>query len=69
MPSFPETVHLYNYSVTIAHKRSIWQYPYTLPSDVLTAGFYSAPNWQWRMYRWTSEGQMAPEGKYDPRKY
>lgn len=36
---------------------------------LLAAGFYSAPSWQWRMYRWTSEGQLAPEGLYNPRKY
>ncbi len=68
-PSLPETVSLYNYTVTIAHKRGGWQYPYALPSDILAAGFYSAPSWQWRMYQWGSEGQLAPEGLYDPRKY
>ncbi|NBI68479.1 hypothetical protein D1646_17130 [Pseudoflavonifractor sp. 60] len=68
MPSFPETVSVYNFSVTAAHRRSFWQYPYTLPSEILASGFYP-PSWQWRMYRWTSEGQLAPEGMYDPRKY
>lgn len=68
-PTLPETVSIYNYQVTIAHKRSVWQYPYALPSDILAAGFYSAPSWQWRMYRWGSEGQLAPEGLYNPRKY
>lgn len=68
MPTLPETVSLYNFSVTVAHKRSIWQYPYTLPSELLASGFH-APSWQWRMYQWTSEGQLAPEGQYDPRKY
>ena len=67
-PSYPESVRLYNYTVTIAHKRSGWQYPYTLPSDILASGFH-APSWQWRMYQWGSEGQMAPEGLYNPRKY
>ena len=67
-PTFPEIVSLYNFSVTAAHKRSCWQYPYTLPSELLASGFH-APNWQWRMYQWTSEGQMAPEGQYDSRKY
>ena len=67
-PTFPEIVLLYNFSVTAAHKRSCWQYPYTLPSELLASGFH-APNWQWRMYQWTSEGQMAPEGQYDSRKY
>ena len=67
-PTFPESVRLYNYSVTVAHKRSVWQYPYTLPSDLLASGFYP-PSWQWRMYRWTSEGQLAPEGLFNPRKY
>ena len=67
-PSLPETVSLYNYTVTIAHKRSGWQYPYTLPSDLLASGFYP-PSWQWRMYQWGSEGQLAPEGLYNPRKY
>lgn len=67
-PSLPETVSLYNFSVTVAHKRSIWQYPYTLPSELLASGFH-APSWQWRMFRWTSEGQLAPEGQYDPAKY
>ena len=62
MPSFPESVRLYNYSVTAAHKRSCWQYPYTLPSELLASGFH-APSWQWRMYQWTSEGQLAPEGQ------
>ena len=67
-PTLPEIVSLYNFSVTAAHKRSCWQYPYTLPSELLASGFH-APSWQWRMYRWTSEGQLAPEGQYDPRKY
>lgn len=67
-PTFPETVSLYNYSVTAAHRRSFWQYPYTLPSELLASGFYP-PSWQWRMFRWTSEGQLAPEGQYDPKKY
>lgn len=67
-PTFPESVRLYNYSVTVAHGRSVWQYPYTLPSDLLASGFYP-PSWQWRMYQWTSEGQLAPKGLYDPRKY
>lgn len=62
-PSFPETVSNYNFSVTAAHRRSFWQYPYTLPSEVLASGFYP-PSWQWRMFRWTSEGQLAPEGMY-----
>ncbi len=68
MPTYPETVSIYNFSVTAAHRRSLWQYPYTLPSEILASGFYP-PSWQWRMYRWTSEGQLAPEGMYDPRKY
>lgn len=68
MPTLPETVSLYNFSVTVAHKRSIWQYPYTLPSELLASGFH-APSWQWRMFRWTSEGQLAPEGQYNPQKY
>ncbi len=68
VPTFPETVSLYNFSVTAAHKRSRWQYPYTLPSELLASGFH-APSWQWRMYQWTSEGQLAPEGQYDPGKY
>lgn len=67
-PTFPETVSLYNFSVTAAHKRSCWQYPYTLPSELLASGFH-APSWQWRTYQWTSEGQLAPEGQYNPRKY
>jgi len=69
MPSYPEIVSLYNYQVTIAHRNSLWQYPYTLPSDILTRGFYDTPRWQWWQYQWTSEGQMAPEGQYDSRKY
>lgn len=68
MPSRPETVSIYNYYVTAAHRRSFWQYPYTLPSEILASGFYP-PNWQWRMYQWTSEGQLAPEGRFDPRKF
>ena len=68
-PSLPETISLYNFSVTAAHRRIRWQYPYTLPSEILAAGFGSAPYWQWRMYRWTSEGQLAPEGKYNPCKF
>lgn len=64
-PSLPETVSIYNFSVTAAHRRSFWQYPYTLPSEILASGFYP-PSWQWRMFRWTSEGQLAPEGLYDP---
>ena len=68
MPTYPEEVSNYNFSVTAAHKRSLWQYPYTLPSEILASGFYP-PSWQWRMYQWTSEGQLAPEGMYDPRKY
>ena len=67
-PSLPETVSVYNFSVTAAHKRSIWQYPYALPSEILASGFYP-PSWQWRTYRWTSEGQLAPEGMYAPQKY
>ena len=67
-PTFPEAISLYNFSVTAAHKRSCWQYPYTLPSELLASGFH-APSWQWRMYQWTSEGQLAPEGQYDPQKY
>ncbi len=68
MPTYPEEVSNYNFSVTAAHRRSFWQYPYTLPSEILASGFYP-PSWQWRMYQWTSEGQLAPEGMYDPRKY
>ncbi|MEY8233376.1 hypothetical protein AALA82_17395 [Oscillospiraceae bacterium 50-16] len=68
VPTFPEIVSLYNFSVTAAHKRSVWQYPYTLPSELLVSGFH-APSWQWRMYQWTSTGQLAPEGQYDPQKY
>ena len=68
MPTYPEEVSNYNFSVTAAHRRSLWQYPYTLPSEILASGFYP-PSWQWRMYQWTSEGQLAPEGMYDPRKY
>ena len=67
-PTFPETISLYNYSVTTAHRHSFWQYPYTLPSEILASGFYP-PSWQWRMYQWTSEGHLAPEGMYDPQKY
>lgn len=67
-PTFPEIVSLYNFSVTAAHKRSCWQYPYTLPSELLASSFH-APSWQWRMYQWISEGQLAPEGQYDPGKY
>ena len=65
VPSLPGTVSMYNYSVTVAHRRSFWQYPYTLPSEILASGFHP-PSWQWRMFRWTSEGQLAPEGMYDP---
>ena len=42
--------------------------PYTLPSELLASGFH-VPSWQWQMYQWTSEGQLAPEGQYDPGKY
>lgn len=66
MPSLPETVSIYNYHVTIAHRRSAWQYPYTLPSDVLATGSHGPG---WRTYQWAFEGQLAPEGKYDPGKY
>ncbi len=62
VPTFPETVSFYNFSVTAAHKRGVWQYPYTLPSELLASGFH-APSWQWRMYQWTSEGRLAPEGQ------
>ena len=68
MPTYPEMISFYNFSVTAAHKRSCWQYPYTLPSEILASGFH-APSWQWRMYQWISEGQLAPEGQYDPGKY
>ena len=67
-PTLPETVSLYNFSVTAAHRRSFWQYPYTLPSEILASGFYP-PSWQWRMYRWTSKGTLAPEEMYNTYKY
>lgn len=62
-PSFPEAVKIFNYSVKFAHRRSPWQYPYELPSDILAA---NAMGQGWRTYQWISEGQMAPEGEYDP---
>ena len=61
VPSLPETVSIYNYQVTIAHKCSPWQYPYTLPSDILAAGTHS---WQWRIYQRPSTGVLAPEGMF-----
>jgi len=60
-PTFPESISLYNYSVTTAHRRSFWQYPYTLPSEILASGFYP-PSWQWRTYRWTSEASWPRRG-------
>lgn len=66
VPSFPEKVALFNYSLRFAHRLTPWQYPYTLPSDFLASNALSPV---WRTFHWSSEGQLAPEGSYDPDAY
>ena len=66
IPTRPENITVYNYSITCAHRIFRWRYPYQRPSDVLRANV-SDPGW--RSKSWTFEGQLAPEGKYESMKY
>lgn len=66
-PTFPDMVVVYNYQLAFAHRLTPWQYPYRLPSDVLLSNNGSLG---WRLnYQRLYTGQLAPEGKYEPRKY
>lgn len=62
IPTSPDTVTLYNYSITCAHRLFLWHHPYQLPSDVLAANRFDSG---WSSKSWGFEGQLAPEGKYD----
>lgn len=66
MPTFPEPQILFNYSLSAVHRLSPWQYPYTLPSDVLLANRFGP---EWRSRCWIYTGQLAPEGEYDSAGY
>ena len=64
--TLPEDITVYNYSITCAHRLSLWRYPYQLPSDILLSNRLDPG---WRSKYWGFEGQLAPEGKYENMKY
>ena len=66
IPTFPENVTVYNYSITCAHRLFLWRYPYQLPSDVLAANRFDSG---WRSKSWRFTGHLAPEGKYENMNY
>lgn len=66
IPTLPEDIAVYNYSITCAHRRFLWRYPYQLPSDVLVANRFDSG---WRSKSWRFTGCLAPEGKYESMKY
>lgn len=66
IPTFPENITVYNYSITCAHRLFLWRYPYQLPSDIL---LYNRLDPGWRSKNWGFEGQLAPEDKYESMKY
>ena len=66
IPTFPENIAIYNYSISCAHRIFPWRYPYQLPSDVLLANKLDPG---WRSKDWRFVGQLAPEGKYEGMKY
>lgn len=65
-PSFPGILTVYNYQLVLAHRRSPWQYPYRLPSDLLLTNT-SSPDWQ--IMHQLYLGQLAPEGQYQSGAY
>lgn len=66
-PSFPETIRLYNSQVGFVHRTTPWQYPYTLPSELLVSNRVT-PGWQLNgAHAYTN--QLAPEGLYEPNAY
>ena len=66
IPTRPEGIAVYNYSITCAHRIFPWCYPYQLPSDVLLSNKLDPG---WRSKSWRFVGQLAPEGKYENAKY
>lgn len=67
VPSLPETVTVYNSQVGFVHRSTPWQYPYTLPSELLTANRVT-PGWVLNgAHAYTN--QLAPEGVYEAYKY
>ena len=66
IPTRPEGIAVYNYSIACAHRHALWRYPYQLPSDVLVNNQLDPG---WRSKSWRFVGQLAPEGKYENAKY
>lgn len=66
IPTHPDGIAVYNYSIACAHRRALWRYPYQLPSDVLLSNRLDSG---WRSKNWRFVGQLAPEGKYESMKY
>lgn len=62
-PSFPENVAVFNYGLDFAHRLTPWQYPYTLPSNVLLS---QNGGTGWRLMQRPHTGWLAPEGQYQP---
>ena len=66
IPTMPENIAIYNYSIACAHRHALWRYPYQLPSDALLANRFDS---RWRSKSWRFVGQLAPEGRYENAKY
>ena len=67
VPASPSKVTVYNNQVGFVHRTTPWQYPYTLPSELLTANRVT-PGWRLNgAHTYTS--QLAPEGLYQPNAY
>lgn len=67
VPASPSKVTVYNSQVGFVHRTTPWQYPYTLPSELLTANRVT-PGWRLNgAHAYTN--QLAPEGLYEPNAY
>lgn len=67
VPASPSKISVYNNQVGFVHRTTPWQYPYTLPSELLTANRVT-PGWRLNgAHAYTN--QLAPEGLYEPNAY
>lgn len=62
VPTYPEKTSVYNYGFDFAHRTAAWQWPYTLPTDVVTEGRSQVG---WRQFQQRFTGHLAPEGMYE----
>lgn len=67
VPASPSKPMIYNSQVGFVHRTTPWQYPYTLPSELLVSNRVTTG---WRLngaHAYTN--QLAPEGLYEPNAY